>query len=90
MAVDCATKWMFAVILGKPKPPRTNGMVERFNGTISDVLHTHRLRSSEDLEQALLRYVALYNQPAAIKLALKSKTLIQTVKNRYATPPAAV
>ena len=36
-------------------------MVERFNGRIADVLKTHRFSSSEDLEQTLLRYVALYN-----------------------------
>ena len=36
-------------------------MVERFNGRIADVLKTHRFSSAEDLEQTLLRYVALYN-----------------------------
>lgn len=47
--------------LTKPRTPRTNGMVERFNGRIADVLKTHRFNSREDLEQTLLRYVALYN-----------------------------
>ncbi len=47
--------------LTKPRTPRTNGMVERFNGRIADVLKTHQFSSSEDLEQTLLRYVALYN-----------------------------
>ena len=41
-----------------PKTPRTNGMVERFNGRIADVLKTHRFNSREDMEQTLLRYVA--------------------------------
>lgn len=31
--------------LTKPKTPQTNGMVERFNGRISDVLNTHRFIS---------------------------------------------
>lgn len=44
--------------LTKPRTPRTNAMLERFNVQIADVLKTHRLRGGEDLEQTLLRYVA--------------------------------
>jgi transposase InsO family protein len=40
---------------------QTNGMVERFNGRIEDVLQSHRFQSGEDLEQTILRYVHLYN-----------------------------
>ena len=47
--------------LTKPRTPRTNGMVERFNGRIAGVLTTHRFTSGEDLAQTLMRYVALYN-----------------------------
>ncbi len=36
-------------------------MVGRFNGRIADVLKTHRFVSGEDLEQTIIRYVALYN-----------------------------
>lgn len=43
----------------KPRTPRTNGMVERFNGRIADVLKTHRFNSREDMEQTLLHCVAL-------------------------------
>jgi transposase InsO family protein len=39
----------------KPGTPRTNGMVERFNGRIADVLKTHRFNSQEDLAQTLHR-----------------------------------
>ncbi|ABM58865.1 hypothetical protein Veis_3134 [Verminephrobacter eiseniae EF01-2] len=39
--------------LTKPRTPRTNGMVERFNGRIADVLKTHRFDSREDMEQTL-------------------------------------
>lgn len=53
--------------------PRTNGMVERFNGRIVDVLKTHRLSSAEDLKQTLMRYVALYNHPLR-QSALQRKT----------------
>jgi transposase InsO family protein len=41
--------------------PQTNGMVERFNGWIEDVLQSHSFRSGEDLEQTILRCVHLYN-----------------------------
>jgi transposase InsO family protein len=50
--------------LTKPRTPKTNGMVERFNGRISDVLKTNHFNSAENLEQTLLRYVALYNHQA--------------------------
>jgi transposase InsO family protein len=41
-----------------------NGMVERFNGRIEEVLQSHRFHSGKDLEQTLLRYVHLYNAAA--------------------------
>lgn len=47
--------------LTRPKRPQTNGMVERFNGRIADILRTHHFRSGEELEATLLRYVWLYN-----------------------------
>ena len=43
--------------LTPPKSPPTNGMVERFNGRISDVLETNRFDNALDLEQTLMRYV---------------------------------
>ena len=48
--------------LTPPKSPQTNGMVERFNGRIEDVLQSHHFHSGEDLETRLHRYVWLYNQ----------------------------
>lgn len=45
----------------KPAHPQTNGMVERFNGRISEVLATRRFRCGEHLEETLTRYVATYN-----------------------------
>lgn len=47
--------------LTQPKHPQTNGMVERFNGRIADLLRTHHFRSGEELETTLLRYAWLYN-----------------------------
>lgn len=37
------------------------GLVERFNGRISNVLSTRRYVSGEDLKQTLKRYAWLYN-----------------------------
>ena len=72
--------------LARPRTPRTNGMVERFNGRIADVLRTHRFNSRDDLEQTLLRYVALYNHQLP-QSALKSKTPLQAMKDWHQTHP---
>ena len=72
--------------LTKPRTPKTNGMVERFNGRISDVLKTHHFNSSLDLEQTLLRYVTLYNHQFP-QSALKSKTPAQSLKDWFASHP---
>ncbi len=72
--------------LTKPHTPKTNGMVERFNGRIADVLKTHRFNSREDLEQTLLRYVALYNHQLP-QSALQSKTPMQAMKDWHHTHP---
>jgi len=45
--------------LTKPRHPQTNGMVERFNGRIAEILHTTRFRSGEHLHDTLTRYVKL-------------------------------
>jgi IS30 family transposase len=45
----------------KPRHPQTNGMVERFNGRIGEVLATRRFDSSKSLEATLKRYVEMYN-----------------------------
>ncbi len=65
--------------LTPPRRPQTNGMVERFNGRISDVLRTHHFDSSEDLEATLRRYVHLYNHHIPQR-ALGHRTPIDTLK----------
>jgi transposase InsO family protein len=47
--------------LTRPRRPQTNGMVERFNGRIEEVLRSHHFVSGEDLERILPRYAWLYN-----------------------------
>jgi transposase InsO family protein len=44
-----------------PRHPQTNGLVERFNGRIAEVLQTHYFDSTQSLEATLLRYTDLYN-----------------------------
>lgn len=72
--------------LTKPRTPQTNGMVERFNGRIADVLRTHHFDSSEALQHTLLRYVFLYNQHLP-QSSLRSKTPVQTMKEWYISHP---
>jgi len=45
----------------RPGHPQTNGMVERFNGRIKDILATTHFRDSEDLATTLKRYMQIYN-----------------------------
>jgi transposase InsO family protein len=57
-------RYLFAAIdhrLIKPRHLQTNGMVERFNGRISEIPDTTRFDSAQSLEQTLTRYVRLYN-----------------------------
>lgn len=63
----------------KPGRPQTNGMVERSNGRISDVLATRRYTSGEDLEQTLKRYARLYNHHITQK-ALHHQSAIAAMK----------
>lgn len=48
--------------LTKPRTPQTNGMVERFNGRIEQVISSHHFTSGEGLETTLHRFVWLYNE----------------------------
>ena len=72
--------------LAPPMRPQTNGMVERFNGRIGDVLQSHRFRSGEDLEQTLLRYVRLYNGQLP-QSVLKGRTPIDALKDWHREKP---
>ena len=72
--------------LTPPKSPQTNGMVERFNGRIEEVLQSHHFRSGEELETTLHRYVWLYNQQLP-QSALGSKTPLQAMKDWHKIKP---
>jgi transposase InsO family protein len=45
--------------LTKPKSPRTNGMVEGFNGRLAQILRAHHFQNSLDLKTRLHRYAWL-------------------------------
>ncbi|MBL3561219.1 integrase core domain-containing protein, partial [Rhodovulum sulfidophilum] len=66
--------------LAPPMRPQTNGMVERFNGRIEDVLQSHRFHSGEDLEQTILSYVHIYNSQLP-QSALRARTPIDALKD---------
>jgi transposase InsO family protein len=72
--------------LTPPKSPQTNGMVERFNGRISDVLKINHFDSTLDLEQTLMRHANLYNTQLP-QSALGSKTPWQAMKDWHKTHP---
>lgn len=72
--------------LTPPKSPQTNGMVERFNGRIEEVLQSHHFRSGEELEATLHRYVWLYNQQLP-QSALGSKPPLQAMKDWHKLKP---
>jgi transposase InsO family protein len=62
-----------------PRHPQTNGMVERFNGRISEIVHQTHFKSAAELESTLLNYVAIYNHRIPQR-ALQHQTPIQTLK----------
>ena len=68
------------------RAPQTNGMVERFNGRISDVLQSHHFVNGEDLAQTLYRYVLLYNQQLP-QSTLGSKTPLDAMQRWYESHP---
>ena len=59
-----------------PRHPQTNGMVERFNGRISDIVDQTRFGSAAELESTLRNYVKIYNHNIPQR-ALKHQTPIQ-------------
>ncbi|MCG5531726.1 IS481 family transposase [Halorhodospira halochloris] len=65
--------------LTPPRRPQTNGLVERFNGRISDVLRTTRFSSAQDLNTTLRQYNRLYNTQIPQQV-LGHRTPVQVLK----------
>jgi transposase InsO family protein len=75
--------------LTPPMRPQTNGMVERFNGRIEDVLQSHHFNSREDLEQTLMRYpdarqLSNARKSSAAPVARPENRIAQNAKQRLA------
>jgi transposase InsO family protein len=47
--------------LTKPAYPQTNGMVERFNGRISEIVKTTHFNSAKELQDTMINYLRIYN-----------------------------
>ena len=62
-----------------PRHPQANGMVERFNGHISEIVNQTRFGSAAELKSTLLNYLKIYNNNIPQR-ALKHQTPIQTLK----------
>lgn len=70
-----------------PRHPQTNGLVERFNGRISEVVAQTRFHSAAELEQTLLNYVNVYNCRIPQR-ALGHLTPLDSLKTWRAKSPA--
>ena len=69
-----------------PRHPQTNGMVERFNGRISEVVKQTRFESAAQLEATLMNYVKTYNHHIPQR-ALDHVAPIQALKQWQAKKP---
>ena len=65
--------------LAPPRHPQTNGMVERFNGRISELIRQTHFASASELEATLQNYWKLYNHHIPQR-AIDGKTPIQALK----------
>jgi len=69
-----------------PRHPQTNGMVERFNGRISEVVNQTRFASAAELEATLTNYVKTYNHRIPQR-ALNHLSPVQALKKWQADKP---
>jgi len=63
-----------------PRHPQTNGMVERFNARVGEVIAQTRFKNSTELATTLLAYVRTYNHRIPQR-ALDHQTPIQALKS---------
>ena len=69
-----------------PRHPQTNGMVERFNGRISDLVNQTRFQSAAELDETLKHYLSTYLHLIPQR-ALKHQTPIQALQTWRAEKP---
>ena len=71
----------------KPQHPQTNGMIERFNGRVAEVLKSTTFISARHLETTLRKYLHLYNHYIPQK-NLGHVTPVAKLKEYYHTKSA--
>ncbi len=69
-----------------PRHPQTNGMVERFNGRISEVVQQTRFANAAELEKTLYAYLTIYNCHIP-QQALNYQTPIQALEKWRQSKP---
>jgi len=69
-----------------PRTPQMNGMVERFNGRISELVKQTRFRSAAELETTLHDYLQAYNHHIPQK-ALGFQSPVDSLKKWYEKQP---
>ena len=72
--------------LSPPRHPQTNGMVERFNGRISELTQQTRFASAKELEDTLNLYLKTYNHSIPQR-ALNHQTPMQALKKWRSEKP---
>ena len=73
--------------LAPPRHPQTNGMVERFNGRVAEVIRQTRFKSAAELEATLTAYVHAYNYRIPQR-ALDHRSPIQALQKWQSDKPA--
>jgi len=69
-----------------PRRPQTNGMVERFNGRINDLVKQTRFQSAAELDDTLKQYLMTYNNLIPQR-ALKHQSPVQALQAWRAEKP---
>lgn len=69
-----------------PRHPQTNGMVERFDGRIGEIVNQTRFGSRAELESTLRNSVKIYNHSIPQR-ALEHQTPIRALKDWQAKKP---
>ena len=82
---QCAEKGIEHRLI-RARRPRTNGMVERFNGGIGEVVRQTEFESSHQLKETLTRYLRIYNHHIPQK-NLGHITPIEALKKWSGTHP---
>ena len=72
--------------LSPPRHPQTNGMVERFNGRIAELIGQTRFASAAELEATLIHYLTLYNNHIPQR-ALNHLTPVQALNKWQSEKP---